>query len=182
MDAVTELKQKIGELEKQISLRQIALQSGVNYITLRNIKFGKSTRVTDGVMQRLTQFHATFSPDQAVADAPKKRGRKPGSKNAPKAAPKTAASPSGAVWPRSTHSRSPPFGALPGSLLRSFATAAKSFVRSTSRRAALASASFSQRMCRTRTASAWTNSSRWASEYVRHAESDRSHFAEARSR
>lgn len=105
MDAVTELKQKIGELEKHLSLRQVALQSGINYITLRNIKFGKSSRVTDSVMQRLLKFYSGFNPSKNTVSTKKRGpkpkaaknavqgfGRKPGPKPGKKAAKKTALS------------------------------------------------------------------------------------------
>jgi hypothetical protein len=105
MDAVAQLKKKIKELEKSLSLRQVAIRSGINYITLRNIKFGKSSRVTDSVMQRLEKFHSSFDPAKPQDIVPAKRGRKKGSKNkvkktvalktTPKAAKKSPGRPRG---------------------------------------------------------------------------------------
>ena len=76
MESINEVKDALAEMEKVISLRQIALQSGVNYVTLRNIKFGKSQRLTEGVITKLANFKSTFSPDTTKPEM-KKRGRRP---------------------------------------------------------------------------------------------------------
>lgn len=90
MATVKEIKDGISKLEKTISLRQIALRSGINYITLRNIKLGKSSRVTDGVAKRFKNFTTAFDP-AAESLNPVRRGRKP--KAAAKAAPAPKATP-----------------------------------------------------------------------------------------
>ena len=79
METVKDVRDGIMKMEKSISLRQIALRSGINYITVRNIRFGKSKRVTEGVVNRFKQFQSTFNADTIT---PVKRGRKPGVKNA----------------------------------------------------------------------------------------------------
>ena len=76
MDNIKELQAGVVKLKKHLSLRQIALQSGMNYITLRNIESGKTVRVTDKVAAQLKKFVAGFDPKTAVPVL-KKRGRKP---------------------------------------------------------------------------------------------------------
>lgn len=104
MNDVQQIRKDIEGMEKDMSLRQIALQSGINYVTLRNIKSGKSKRITDSVKDRFEAFKKQFDPNRFVSDkaattatapaaaAPstttKKRGRKPGPK--PGAKKKTA--------------------------------------------------------------------------------------------
>ena len=96
MNDVQQIRKDIEGMEKDMSLRQIALQSGINYVTLRNIKTGKSKRITDSVKDRFETFKKQFDPNRFVSDkaptaataptaavpseAPKKRGRKPGPK------------------------------------------------------------------------------------------------------
>lgn len=94
MDELQKIRAALAVMAKHISLRQVAIQSGINYITLRNIKSGKSGRVTDSVAERFTKFQEKFSaspaavstgrvskakaaPAEAPAPAPKKRGPKP---------------------------------------------------------------------------------------------------------
>ena len=107
MASIKEMQGALAKLGKMISVRQIAIQSGVNYITVRNIIGGKSKRITEPVELRLKKFIAGFNPDAAAA-APKRRGRKPGSKNikkpasapavsAPKAAPPKGVTPKAAA-------------------------------------------------------------------------------------
>lgn len=105
MPTIKELRADIAKMEKDTSLRQIALQSKINYITLRNIKFGKSKRVTDAVARRLLAFKAAFDP-KAPKPAGKKRGRKPGKKAAPKA--KTALKPKAPVKAKATRKAAKP--------------------------------------------------------------------------
>jgi len=104
MDDVQQIRKDIEGMEKQTSLRQIALQSGINYVTLRNIKSGKSKRITKSVKDRFEAYKKKFDPNRFVSSAaasktgaptaaassaaPKKRGRKPGPKPGAK---KTAA-------------------------------------------------------------------------------------------
>lgn len=96
MDDVQEIRKDLERMEKDMSLRQISLQSGVNYVTLRNIKSGKSKRITQSVKERFETFKDQFDPNRFVSEsaattataptaaapsaAPKKRGRKPGPK------------------------------------------------------------------------------------------------------
>ncbi len=81
MDDLQKIRAAIAIMEKKTSLRQVALQSGINYITLRNIKSGKSGRVTDGVIARFNAFEAQFaaSPESTTV----RRGRKPASAASP---------------------------------------------------------------------------------------------------
>lgn len=105
MDELQKIRAALAVMAKHISLRQVAIQSGINYITLRNIKSGKSGRVTDSVAERFVKFQEKFSaspaavaagrvskakaaPAEAPAPAPKKRGPKPKA-----AAPVAAAAP-----------------------------------------------------------------------------------------
>ncbi len=76
MESIKDSQAVIAELEKSISLNQIAHRSGMNYITLRNIKLGKSANVTESVARRLREFAATFTPPQDAGARPR-RGRKP---------------------------------------------------------------------------------------------------------
>jgi hypothetical protein len=92
-----ELQNGLAKVKKHLSLRQVAIQSGMNYITLRNIATGKTQQVTDKVAAQLKKFVSAFDPATSKPVL-KKRGRKPGVKAAtivsakPKAAaPKTAA-------------------------------------------------------------------------------------------
>ncbi len=104
MDNTELMRKGIAELEKHISLRQIGLQSGINYITLRNIKSGETKKVSSGVMARFEKFRKQFDPAKsamdrkkpgpkpkaaapAAAPAKKKPGRKPKAAAAPVAAP-----------------------------------------------------------------------------------------------
>jgi len=90
MESIQDIQNRIKALTKHISLRQIALKSGVNYITLRNIKGGKSKRITADVAERFRKFDASFKPASgssatAVAvkpDAATPKGLKPGTKAA----------------------------------------------------------------------------------------------------
>ena len=88
MDQVKEFQEALAKHEKNISVRQVALRSGINYITLRNIKLGKSKRVTARVASQLRKFLATLqspampepAPKRVVKPAPKvakKLGRPP---------------------------------------------------------------------------------------------------------
>ena len=94
MDQLKEMQAGIAELENHISLRQIALQSKINYITLRNIKGGKSQRVTSGVSSRFKEFKDVFDPSK-VDKKLSRRGRKPKAAVAMPAA--TAAAPTTAT-------------------------------------------------------------------------------------
>jgi hypothetical protein len=95
VDPLKELQAIIKKLEESVSLNKVAKMSGMNYITLRNIKFGKSKNVTDTVAQRLREFASTFTlpaadaavmVDEATASA-KKRGRPKKAAAAASAAP-----------------------------------------------------------------------------------------------
>jgi lambda repressor-like predicted transcriptional regulator len=66
----------ISEMVKSISLRQISIQSGVNYITLRNIQTNKQDRVTSKVANKIESFYLQFDPVRMINSAPR-RGRKP---------------------------------------------------------------------------------------------------------
>ncbi len=74
MKTPAELKESLETIEKTLSLRQISLRSGINYITLRNIKFGKSKKVTDRIYEHLQAFIDDFKPEEVTGT---KRGRKP---------------------------------------------------------------------------------------------------------
>jgi uncharacterized Zn finger protein len=63
MNDVKEIKKQLSAMEKNTSLRQIAIHSGINYITLHNIKSGKSNRVTQGVTERFNAFKEKFDAD-----------------------------------------------------------------------------------------------------------------------
>ncbi len=94
MEDIKQMQATLAKLEKSISLNQIAKRSGINYVTLMNIKKNKSKRVTDSVKQRFDAFVAEFTGTAAApkVDAPAekipgKRGPKKGSKRAAKKAP-----------------------------------------------------------------------------------------------
>lgn len=114
MDELQKIRAALAVMEKHTSLRQVSIQSGINYITLRNIKSGKSGRVTDSVVARFNKFQEKFaaSPNAvasprptkaapapaASAPASKKPGPKPktaGKKPGPK--PKAVAAPAPAA-------------------------------------------------------------------------------------
>ncbi|MCB2203112.1 helix-turn-helix transcriptional regulator [bacterium] len=92
MEDIKKMQADISKLEKDISLNQMAKRSGINYVTLMNIKKNKSKRVTDGVKKRWDDFVKAFTgggvPATGVpaAKTPAKRGPKPGSKRATKKA------------------------------------------------------------------------------------------------
>lgn len=99
MDDIKQMQATIAKLEKDISLNQMAKRSGINYVTLMNIKKDKSKRVTDGVKKRFYDFADSFTAGEGVpakkvpaAKAPAKPGPKKGAKRAAKkaAAKKTA--------------------------------------------------------------------------------------------
>jgi hypothetical protein len=85
MDNTEAMRKGIAALEKQISLRQIGLQSNINYITLRKIKSGETKNVSSGVLARFEAFKKQFDPSKA-AFAKKKPGPKPKAKTAAPAA------------------------------------------------------------------------------------------------
>ena len=88
MDELQEMRNTIAGLEKDISLNQMAKLSGINYVTLLNIKKEKSKRVTDNVRQRFDAFVTAFKAGE-VAPVKAKPGPKKGAKK--KAAAKPAA-------------------------------------------------------------------------------------------
>jgi hypothetical protein len=75
MNDVKEIKKQLSAMEKNTSLRQIAIHSGINYITLHNIKSGKSNRVTQGVTERFNAFKEKFDADPKAF--PSLRGKAP---------------------------------------------------------------------------------------------------------
>ena len=91
-DRVTAAVTMLNQLkETGWSMAAISKASGVNQITLGNIKNGKATRITDKVFQRIEGFKKQVdaggaAPAKAAADAPKA---------APKAAPAKAGKPRG---------------------------------------------------------------------------------------
>lgn len=118
MDELQKIRAALAVMEKHTSLRQVSIQSGINYITLRNIKSGKSGRVTDSVAARFNKFQEKFaaSPNAVasprttkaapapVASTPasKKPGPKPktaGKKPGPKPKAETAPAPVAAKKP-----------------------------------------------------------------------------------
>ncbi len=110
MDQLKEMQAGIAELEQHISLRQIALQSKINYITLRNIKGGKSQRVTTGVSSRFKEFKDAFDPSK-VDKKLSRRGRKP---KAAVAVPAAAAPvPAAAPAPKAAPAKAPKAAAAP---------------------------------------------------------------------
>jgi len=91
MDDIKQMQATIAKLEKNISLNQMAKRSGINYVTLMNIKKDKSKRVTDSVKKRFYDFANSFTPGEGVpakkvpaAKAPAKPGPKKGVKRAAK--------------------------------------------------------------------------------------------------
>jgi hypothetical protein len=72
MPTVKELQTALADVTKTLSLYQVGKRSKINYVTLRNIKSGKSTRVTEGVSKRLMKFIDAYQPEAAVKI---KRGR-----------------------------------------------------------------------------------------------------------
>ncbi|MFZ1731901.1 MAG: hypothetical protein WBQ23_11695 [Bacteroidota bacterium] len=104
MDNTELMRKGIAALEKQTSLRQIGLQSGINYITLRKIKSGETKNVSSGVLARFEEFKNSFDPSSAAASK-KKPGPKPKAAAAPAATakkkpgpkPKAAAAPAAAA-------------------------------------------------------------------------------------
>jgi len=80
------IQKAIKEMQKSISLRQIAIQSSVNYITLRNILFGKQERVTSKVEKKIENFYGDFDPKH-MKEATPRRGRKPLSSSVSTSAP-----------------------------------------------------------------------------------------------
>lgn len=75
MDNTQTMRKGLAELEKHISLRQIAIRSNINYITLRKIKSGETKNVSTGVIARFDAFKKDFDP--ATDAAPVKPGPKP---------------------------------------------------------------------------------------------------------
>jgi hypothetical protein len=103
MADVKELQTALGKITKTMSLRQVGLQSKIGYLTLRNIKLGKTKRVTEVVSERLRKFLEAYTPEGATKVKttgkkgaapdiqpqikPRKRGR-PKKQAAPAAAPR----------------------------------------------------------------------------------------------
>lgn len=84
MDDVQAIRNDLKAMEKHTSLLQIAKQSGINYVTLRNIKGGVSKRVTKGVKERFDAFKKKFKPDAPKAAPAKKTVKKAAAKKAEK--------------------------------------------------------------------------------------------------
>jgi hypothetical protein len=85
---MSELRNVIAAMEQSMSLRQIHLNSGVNYVTLRNIRNGTSTRVTEKVYAAVMEFYRSFTTAPAAVPAtastrPSKRkaGKRTGTKS-----------------------------------------------------------------------------------------------------
>ncbi len=97
MDNTKTMQKGIALLEKQISLRQIAIRSGINYITLRKIKSGDTKNVSSGVMARFETFQKDFDP--AAVGAKKKPGPKPKAAAKKKPGPKPKAADASAAAP-----------------------------------------------------------------------------------
>ncbi|MDH7515343.1 MAG: hypothetical protein QHI48_05685 [Bacteroidota bacterium] len=84
MENVQNIQNRIMELLKHISLRQISKRSGLSYLTLHNIKSGKSKMVTPRVAKKFAQFEKVFlktldnvaSVKQAAGEAPAKETKK----------------------------------------------------------------------------------------------------------
>lgn len=89
MDNTQTMRKGLAELEKHISLRQIAIRSNINYITLRKIKSGETKNVSSGVIARFDSFKKEFDPSADVTPV------RPGPK--PKAAPAAPAAPAAQV-------------------------------------------------------------------------------------
>lgn len=83
MISVKDMQASLAKVGKKLPVRQIAIQSKVNYLTMRNIMSGKSKRITKSVEDRLNAFLASYNPDAPPAPA-KKPGRKPGTTTAKK--------------------------------------------------------------------------------------------------
>jgi hypothetical protein len=84
MPDVKEMQAALAKVTKTLSLNQVAIRSKINYVTLRNIKLGKSKRVTAGVSKRLVKFIAGYSPELLVKAGATAAPKAPG-KVAPKA-------------------------------------------------------------------------------------------------
>lgn len=89
MPNVKELQTALANVTKTLSLYQVGIRSKINYVTLRNIKSGKSTRVTEGVSKRLMKFIDAYKPE-APAKAARGRIAKTPKVAAPKAPKKSA--------------------------------------------------------------------------------------------
>lgn len=94
MDELQKIRAALVVMEKHTSLRQVAIQSGINYITLRNIKSGKSGRVTESVAARFVKFQEKFTASPASVASPRGGSTKAA---APKAAAPKAAAPKAAA-------------------------------------------------------------------------------------
>ena len=66
MDNTESMRKGIAALEKHTSLRQISLQSGINYITLRKIKNGETKNVSASVAERFEKFQKQFDPSKLI--------------------------------------------------------------------------------------------------------------------
>lgn len=79
MDELQNMVATLRNLEKDTSIRKIASASGISYLTLLNIRAGKSKRVTESVAKRFNSWlekQGTASTRNAAAPiAAKKRGR-----------------------------------------------------------------------------------------------------------
>lgn len=79
MDELQNMVTTLRNLEKDTSIRKIASASGISYLTLLNIRAGKSKRVTESVAKRFNSWlekQGTASTKNAAAPiAAKKRGR-----------------------------------------------------------------------------------------------------------
>jgi len=106
MNTIKEVQDGISKLTKSISLRQVAIQSGINYITIRNIKSGKSKRVTDSVLDRFTAFYNSFTPGSAKISSTKK-GKKVVAKVAAKKVIAKNTTPKKKATRRRTRSKTP---------------------------------------------------------------------------
>lgn len=84
MKSVEDIRNAILTLEKDRSLRQISLLSGMNYITLRNIKVGTTKKVSRKVIAQFSTWFSSFDPATALPIL-QKPGRKPGGKTSPAA-------------------------------------------------------------------------------------------------
>lgn len=96
MDNTNAMRKGLAELQKHMSLRQIAMQSGINYLTLRNIKSGETKKVSNSVMERFDAFRdkLDLSKPTRVKAAPATAAKKPAAKKKGAAAPaKKAAAP-----------------------------------------------------------------------------------------
>ena len=91
MDDVQAIRNDLKVMEKKMSLLQISKQSGINYVTLRNIKGGVSKRVTKGVKDRFEAFKSSFNPDAPKAAPAKAAPAKTAKKTVKKAAAKKTA-------------------------------------------------------------------------------------------